>query len=214
MVKIEEIDYFARKRSNSPEYSLIKRVEALCANDPNDRSEFNRRLESLANVHEDAEHQLQAGNLVSEFQVFYWLHEQKKLPYWVPESKKKCVMSPDLYFDKEGAKFPVEVKTINLPEKEGDVLRKKIFPGLTETVVPPEVKFYKKIDSSVADALEKFRCFHGKEQGSIYFLYIPSLNVRINNAANSTAEAIQKYIRGVAPSAVNIYVHNAWTDSP
>lgn len=211
--------FYVRKLRNGPEYQLLTRIYDYCVGDTELLSELLRRLR-LLNLDDRNELQLQGGNFVSELTAFEKFVNEGYLPRWVPESQKKGVKSPDFYVTTVDSKFPIEVKTLNLPQEEGNLLRSANGSPVNEMqVTPSEPSFDAKIRSNCFDAVEKFRHFlelpdtNPNISGLIWFSYIPSQMTRMEKGATQRmVEYIKALANKITPKDVKIFVENAWPD--
>lgn len=207
--------FYERKKRINWEYQLLIDVSKYCG----ERSDLIRRL-SLLDIEDKSERQLQGGNFVSELKAFKHCIDNGFLPTWIPESRQNGVKSPDFYIKVANLELPVEVKTLNLPQEEGDFLRlAKGSPVSEKQVTLVEPSFDVKIKGGCSDAIEKFKHFlkiedsDSSPRGLIWFSYIPSEMVRQEDGgAPRMVEYVRDFAESITPEDVSVFVENGWAD--
>lgn len=208
--------FYTREQRNSDEYDKLREVYVYCEKaSPESEKDLLRRV-SLLDIDDSCERQLQGGNFVSELFAFH--HFIGSFPEWIPESSKKGTKTPDFYILKGGKKYPIEVKTLNLPKDEGDSLRSKDALVREIDITSPELSFETKIIADCKDAIAKFKDYlqYAKDDdiyGTIWLSYIPSQMTRLEEGAiTQMVERIKKLAEKITPKEVEIIVENAWSE--
>lgn len=212
-MSVDEIDYFAKvKPRNKWDYQLARNAELLSANNPQDKVEFERRVSLLATHKKPTEVTRQLISFITEVEVFNKLHDQGKNPHWIPESNKQKTKAPDIYYEEQDSKTPVEVKTLHLAADELEVWAN---PGNFLEAGPDWGYFKgceKKLTDFFADALEKFIHYSGEDfKGELYLLFMPSSQVRLRDGEDGQPlmhERIERYSQDNLDKRINITVMN------
>lgn len=213
-VTIDDVPYFSHNKTMQVKnYALAKFVQKQSFRDNGDKQEFQRRLQLLVSVIDNVEHQARVGDFISELKVFSSIKKEGKAPHWIPESKKKDISSPDLYYEISGKKVAVEVKTLGLDIIEGTVLRSgKTHSGTIDTNYFQGVT--KKLDYFFNDTVKKMKCFNpdGSVNGELFLVFFPSQHIRFRDGEDGNPkmhDRIVNYADSRLPQEVKLIVINA-----